>query len=72
MPLTTAAINAAKGHEKSYKLTDSSGLHLLVLPSRTRRTQLNNPLSVVSTAAGHNEMSQYTKSPLGQPNLSWR
>jgi hypothetical protein len=36
MPLTTAAINAAKGHEKSYKLTDSGGLHLLILPSGSK------------------------------------
>lgn len=36
MPLTTAAINAAKGREKSYKLTDSGGLHLLVLPNGGR------------------------------------
>jgi hypothetical protein len=36
MPLTMAAINAAKRREKSYKLTDSGGLHLLVLPTGGR------------------------------------
>jgi hypothetical protein len=36
MPLTVTAINSAKGREKSYKLTDSGGLHLLVLPSGGR------------------------------------
>jgi integrase len=36
MPLTFTAINAAKGRDKSYKLTDSGGLHLLILPSGGR------------------------------------
>jgi Arm DNA-binding domain len=36
MPLTTAAINASKRHEKSYKQTDSGGLHLLSLPSGSK------------------------------------
>jgi Arm DNA-binding domain len=33
MGLTAVAIKAAKGREKQYKLADSGGLHLLVLPS---------------------------------------
>jgi len=32
MGLTAVAIKAAKGRDKRYKLTDSDGLHLLVLP----------------------------------------
>jgi integrase len=36
MPLTTAAINAIRGCEKSYKLTDSGGLHLLINPAGGR------------------------------------
>ncbi len=33
MGLTAVAIKAAKGRAKPYKLADSDGLHLLVLPS---------------------------------------
>jgi Arm DNA-binding domain len=36
MGLTAVAIKAAKGRAKQYKLTDSDGLHLLVLPSGAR------------------------------------
>ena len=36
MGLTAVAIKAAKGRAKQYKLTDSDGLHLLVLPSGRR------------------------------------
>ena len=41
MALTAMAIKAAKGREKQYKLTDSDGLHLLVLPSGGRYWRLN-------------------------------
>lgn len=36
MGLTAVAIKAAMGRAKQYKLTDSDGLHLLVLPSGRR------------------------------------
>ncbi len=41
MGLTTVAIKAAKGRAKPYKLTDSDGLHLLVLPSGGRYWRIN-------------------------------
>lgn len=41
MGLTVAAIKAAKGRAKPYKLTDSDGLHLLVLPSGGRYWRMN-------------------------------
>jgi hypothetical protein len=36
MGLTALAIKAAKGRDKQYKLADSSGLDLLVLPCGQR------------------------------------
>ncbi len=42
MGLTAAAIKAAKGREKHYKLTDSDGLHLLVLPSGQPYWRMNH------------------------------
>jgi hypothetical protein len=39
--LTAVAIKAAKGRAKPYKLTDSDGLHLLVLPSGGRYWRIN-------------------------------
>jgi len=41
MGLTAVAIKAAKGRDKPYKLTDSDGLHLLVLPSGARYWRMN-------------------------------
>jgi Arm DNA-binding domain len=41
MALTAVAIKAAKGREKQYKLTDSDGLHLLILPSGGRYWRIN-------------------------------
>jgi integrase len=41
MGLTALAIKAAKGRDKQYKLTDSGGLHLLVLPSGGRYWRIN-------------------------------
>jgi hypothetical protein len=41
MELTAVAIKAAKGRAKPYKLTDSDGLHLLVLPSGGRYWRIN-------------------------------
>jgi integrase len=41
MGLTAVAIKTAKGREKPYKLTDSDGLHLLVLPSGGRYWRIN-------------------------------
>jgi integrase len=41
MGLTALAIKAAKGREKQYKLADSGGLHLLVLPSGQRYWRMN-------------------------------
>jgi integrase len=41
MGLTAVAIKAAKGRAKPYKLTDSDGLHLLVLPSGARYWRMN-------------------------------
>ena len=41
MGLTAVAIKAAKGRAKQYKLTDSDGLHLLVLPSGGRYWRMN-------------------------------
>ncbi len=41
MGLTAVAIKAAKGRAKPYKLTDSDGLHLLVLPSGGRYWRIN-------------------------------
>ena len=41
MGLTAVAIKAAKGRDKPYKLTDSDGLHLLVLPSGGRYWRIN-------------------------------
>jgi integrase len=41
MGLTAVAIKAAKGCAKPYKLTDSDGLHLLVLPSGGRYWRMN-------------------------------
>ena len=41
MGLTAVAIKAAKGREKPYKLTDSDGLHLLVMPSGRRYWRMN-------------------------------
>ncbi len=41
MGLTAVAIKAAKGRAKQYKLTDSDGLHLLVLPSGRRYWRMN-------------------------------
>ena len=41
MGLTVLAIKAAKGRDKQYKLADSGGLHLLVLPSGQRYWRMN-------------------------------
>jgi integrase len=41
MGLTALAIKAAKGRDKQYKLTDSGGLHLLVLRSGQRYWRMN-------------------------------
>ena len=41
MGLTAVAIKAAKGRDKQYKLADSGGLHLLVLPSGQRYWRMN-------------------------------
>lgn len=41
MGLTAVAIRAAKGRDKPYKLADSDGLHLLVLPSGGRYWRMN-------------------------------
>jgi integrase len=41
MGLTAVAIKAAKGRAKQYKLTDSDGLHLLVLPTGARYWRMN-------------------------------
>ena len=41
MALTAMAIKSAKGRDKQYKLTDSGGLHLLVLPSGQRYWRMN-------------------------------
>lgn len=41
MGLTAVTIKAAKGRAKPYKLTDSDGLHLLVLPSGGRYWRIN-------------------------------
>jgi integrase len=41
MGLTAVAIKAAKGRDKPYKLTDSDGLYLLVLPSGGRYWRMN-------------------------------
>jgi integrase len=41
MGLTAVAIKSAKGRDKPYKLTDSDGLHLLVLPSSGRYWRMN-------------------------------
>lgn len=41
MALTVVAIRAAKGRDKQYKLTDSDGLYLLVLPSGQRYWRMN-------------------------------
>lgn len=41
MGLTAVAIKAAKGRDKQYKLTDSDGLHLLVMPSGQRYWRMN-------------------------------
>ncbi len=41
MGLTALGIKAAKGREKQYKLSDSGGLHLLVLPSGGRYWRIN-------------------------------
>jgi integrase len=41
MGLTAVAIKAAKGRDKPYKLTDSDGLHLLVLASGGRYWRMN-------------------------------
>jgi Arm DNA-binding domain len=39
--LTAVTIKAAKGRDKQYKLADSGGLHLLVLPSGLRYWRMN-------------------------------
>ena len=41
MALSVAAIKAAKGRGKPYKLTDSDGLYLLVTPAGGRYWQMN-------------------------------
>jgi integrase len=41
MGLTAVAMKAAKGRDKPYKLADSDGLHLLVLPSGGRYWRMN-------------------------------
>ena len=41
MGLTAMAIKAAKGRTKQYKLADSEGLYLLVLPSGGRHWRMN-------------------------------
>ncbi len=41
MGLTALAIKAAKGRDKQYKLADSGGLYLLVLPSGQRYWRMN-------------------------------
>ena len=41
MGLTALAIKAAKGRAKPYKLKNSDGLHLLVLPSGGRYWRIN-------------------------------
>jgi integrase len=41
MALTATAINAAKPHEKPYKLSDGRGLYLLVMPGGGRHWRMN-------------------------------
>ncbi|MBU6206613.1 MAG: integrase arm-type DNA-binding domain-containing protein, partial [Alphaproteobacteria bacterium] len=41
MGLTAVTIKSAKGRDRQYKLTDSDGLHLLVLPSGNRYWRMN-------------------------------
>lgn len=41
MALTAIAIKSAKGRDKQYKLADSGGLPLLVLPSGQRYWRMN-------------------------------
>lgn len=41
MGLAALAIKAAKGRDKQYKLADSGGLHLLILPSGQRYWRMN-------------------------------
>jgi integrase len=41
MALTATAINAAKPHEKPYKLSDGGGLYLLVMPGGGRHWRMN-------------------------------
>ena len=41
MALTALAIKSAKGRDKQFKLADSGGLHLLVLPSGQRYWRMN-------------------------------
>jgi hypothetical protein len=40
MPLSDAAIRKAKGKNTPYKLTDGSGLHLLITPQGSRYWRL--------------------------------
>ena len=41
MGLTAVAFKAAKGRDRQYKLADSDGLYLLVLPSGGRYWRMN-------------------------------
>jgi hypothetical protein len=58
--LTALAIKAAKGRDKQYKLADSGGLHLLVLPSGGRYWRMND-----------RHMGKYRHLVCG-PMLSWQ
>ena len=40
MPLTDVAIRQAKGGDKSFKLSDGGGLHLLVTPTGSKLRRL--------------------------------
>ncbi len=51
MGLSAVAIKAAKGRDKQYKLADSGGLYLLVLPSGQRYWRMNYLSSLRSVSA---------------------
>lgn len=57
MPLTVRAVDAAKPREKPYKLTDGSGLYLLVTPAGTKSWRSNY------TRAGKQQTRTYGQFP---------